>query len=292
MKNTKRRLALALILCLVIVLTSCEAAFVGDNGSYEEGQDRTTESTSPMLETWEEACFDEPKETDPAEDTEEETSHEWIEATAVFTEGYFENLTGTYIEMIVENIMQNEIQMMNGCEVVSLSIALKYYGYEIDPRDLFDDYMPKGPNNGKTNPFEKYMGDPSNRTGYGCYAPCVVTTANKYLKDQGAALVAHDISGSTMTQLEYYLAKGYPIVLWATLNMEDSAVIGTWEFDGEPVSWYAKSHCVVLAGYDYEDFIICDPQKGVVYHDKAIVEKAYNLIYSQAVVILPEEPDQ
>lgn len=289
--NFRGVLALLFILSAVVLLVAC-----GDGGPESVPSESVCSETEAY--TYETHVTETETEADPQEDTAETTVEETAkepETSEIYTMGYMDSTDGTYVEMNMTNVMQMPIGMMNGCEVVSLCIAMRYYGYTIDPIYMFDNFMPKGPNDGKTNPFEKYIGDPRNTTGFGCYAPCMVETANTYITSRiDLGIRAYDISGYSMKDIEYFLKNGHPVVLWATLNMEDSAVIDTWEFDGEEVSWYYKSHCVVLVGYEEGDYIICDPLVGKVKYPKEDVERAYHLIYSQAVVFQPvgEDPNK
>ena len=189
-----------------------------------------------------------------------------------------------FATMDIENIMQEKIGMPNGCEAVSLSMALGYYGFDIDARILFEGFMPHG-KYGEANPFYEYVGSPKNRTGYGCYAPCVVETANKFLKNRGSKRRAHDISTSSVYEILGYVWNGIPVIIWGTLGMEQSDVLDSWYFDGERVYWYNLSHCVLITGVKGDNFIICDPMVGKVEYPIEKVEAAYTQIYSQAAAI-------
>ena len=201
-----------------------------------------------------------------------------------FREGFHAFYQANFATMDIENIMQEDIGMPYGCEAVSLAMVLGYYGFDIDARILFEGFMPKG-KYGEANPFYEYIGSPKNRTGYGCYAPCVVETANKFLERRGSKRRAHDISGSSMYDILGYIWSGVPVVIWGTLGMERSGVLDSWYFDGERVYWYELSHCVLITGVKGDSFIICDPMVGKVEYPIEKVEAAYTQIYSQAVAI-------
>ena len=201
-----------------------------------------------------------------------------------FRESFHNFFQASFATMDIENVMQEEIGMPYGCEAVSLAMALGYYGFDIDARILFEGFMPKG-KYGEANPFYEYIGSAKNRTGYGCYAPCVVETANKFLERQGSKRRAHDISGSSMYDILAYIWNGVPVVIWGTLDMKHSKVLDSWEFDGERVYWYKLSHCVLITGVRDDSFIVCDPMVGKVEYKISEVEAAYEQIYSQAVAI-------
>jgi len=188
------------------------------------------------------------------------------------------------IRLRMQTIMQESIGMYYGCEAVSLSIALQYYGFDIDPVTLFTEHMKSGPV-GKVNPFYAYVGDPRDSSGYGCYAPCAVRCVNGYLESVGSDLRAKDISGSSMEEIKEYLWQGKPVVIWGTLGMKESDVLSRWYFGGNPVYWYRLSHCVVLSGIYRDRFFVCDPMEGSVNYLQGDVERSYNQIYTQALVI-------
>ncbi len=77
-----------------------------------------------------------------------------------------------------------------GCEVVSTSMILKYYGYNISVDEFIDDYLESsfleevngdlyGP-----NPNEAFVGDPRSVYSYGCYAPVIVNSLNEILRKE------------------------------------------------------------------------------------------------------------
>lgn len=204
-----------------------------------------------------------------------QTTEAMAETESVFTDE---------VRLDVENILQMP-DLPNGCEIVSLAIVLQYiFDIEIDPVWLSDNYLPQGPL-GQVNPEYTYAGDPKGY-GFGCYVPCLQVTASRYLLDTGMeAYTAKNISGSSMEELETWVAEGYPVILWATLNMEPSVIAQEWDFYGTTVCWYSGSHCVVLSGYTEDTSIICDPLRGVIAYDRQDVIEAYELVGERAMVL-------
>ena len=183
----------------------------------------------------------------------------------------------------VKNILQKPA-LPNGCEVVSLAIALKYNGYTIDPVKLYDDFMPQSPLKAG-DPWTTYVGN-AKGTGYGCYAPCVVTTGNAYLASVGSSKLVYDVSGNTLDYYETLLESGTPVIMWGTLQMNGNAKI-CWEdtINGKDVNWHSYSHCLVLIGYTDKTYIFCDPLRGIVEYSKTSVEASFALNYRQACII-------
>ena len=115
---------------------------------------------------------------------------------------------------------------VNGCESISAVMLLQAVGVPIDP-DVFIErdlpYAPYWEQDGRLygpDPMYVYPGDPHDHTGYGCYAPCIVTALQSALEHEGAAdrFEVVDESGKTAAQLCSYLDAGMPVVFWATLD--------------------------------------------------------------------------
>ncbi|MBE6562402.1 MAG: DUF5011 domain-containing protein [Ruminococcaceae bacterium] len=174
----------------------------------------------------------------------------------------------------------------NGCEVVSLSMALSYNGYSISPINLFESFMAKSPYR-DGDPWTTYIGNPYVKgEGYGCFAPCVVETGNKYLSSVGASKRVYDVSGKGLSHYESLIDQGIPVLLWGTTNMSGrNRICWEAEINGKNVCWLSASHCLLLIGYTDYTYIFCDPLEGVVEYDKAAVEKSYNLNFRQACII-------
>ena len=183
----------------------------------------------------------------------------------------------------VKNILQKP-QLPNGCEVVSLAIALTYAGYPVDPIELYDIYMPKSTcANG--NPWNTYVGN-AKGLGLGCYAPCVVKTGNDYLADIGAEQSVTDISGMGFKYYEKLLSDGIPVIFWGNVNMNANSSI-YWERyeNGQKYVWHSYSHCLVMIGYTHDSYIFCDPLKGITKYSKESVEASHIIMFNQACII-------
>lgn len=210
---------------------------------------------------------------------------------AVDSDGHYREMSSkvdiyksSTVRLDVLNIMQMP-SLPNGCEVVSLAIALGYEGYQIPPTKLFDDYMPHRYGFKITDFWNCYIGDPRTK-GCGCYAPCVVTTANAFLESRNSTMRGHNVSGSSLAKLESYLDRDIPVIIWGTMGMRGQySEVAKGYVDGEWVYWNLYSHCMVMIGYNEDVYIFCDPLRGIVEYDKEDVEKSYNIAYRQACVI-------
>ena len=97
-------------------------------------------------------------------------------------------------------------------------------------------------------------------------------------------------------EVEDYTAKGIPVMVWATTDMQEPYVFNTWTVDyvdedaqaamGEKVSWYMHEHCLVLIGYDENEYYFADSSAGAVSHfDKELVKQRYEQLFSQSIVV-------
>ena len=182
-------------------------------------------------------------------------------------------------------ILQNP-ELPTGCEIPSLTIVLNYLGITADKCDLADNYLEKG-EIGSTLPYVAFVGEPRDPKSFGCYAPVIVKTANRYLELMGSDLTAVDLSGSSFESLFAEIEAGNPIVIWATLNMDEPYYSVTWNVNGEKFTWKRREHCLVLTGYDVDAGLVyvADPMKGNVTYDMKVFKDRYEQLYSQAVVI-------
>lgn len=174
----------------------------------------------------------------------------------------------------------------NGCEVVSLTIVLKYLGYDVSTDELIRDHLPRGVyGRPGDNPFYEYLGDPCD-LGVGCYAPCIVDTANSYLKSIGEQPTAYDVSNKSFDNYKHYITEGVPVIFWGTTYMDcNPEVFGVIDIDGEEIIWRNHSHCFVMIGYTDTTYVFCDPLRGIIEYPKEDVEESHGLVYNQACII-------
>lgn len=191
----------------------------------------------------------------------------------------------------VQNIPQ-EPELPTGCEITSLAILLNYLHPEkgIDKVTLADEYLEKG-KPGKVSPDEKFVGNPHHtNNSFGANAPVLVKSAEKYYAENMADTVkkVKNLTGTEFKELLEYVADGYPVMIWATINMLEPYTSITWTIDGEEVPWQAPFHCMVLIGFDFEKevYYIADPLKeGITEYNANLLEKRYEQMGQQAVVI-------
>lgn len=202
-----------------------------------------------------------------------------------------------YISM--ENILQNP-ELPVGCEITSLTMMLRYLGFNAEKTDMAKNYLPisawgnaqyKDGELYKDSFFDYFIGDPFSR-GYGCFSNAIEKAANDYIADNGGGYTVINLSGSSPDVLYDYIAEGVPVICWATDGMIEPEYYESWYDNktGKKLDWYLNEHCFILAGFDMERNVVTlnDPMKGIIDYDKTRFEKRYVQMYSQAIVILKD----
>ena len=176
-------------------------------------------------------------------------------------------------------------ELPTGCEITSLAMVLNYYGFEVDKCELADNYLTKG-EIGSTNFYVAFVGSPSDEESFGCYAPVIEDTANRYLASKGSHKKAKAVNGVRFSTLLQYIDKGVPVIVWGTLDCQEGYQGVTWTVDGEDFTWIIPEHCVVLVGYDNDCVYVAEPMTGKIvdYEMNRFIE-CFRTLYSQAVII-------
>ncbi len=189
-----------------------------------------------------------------------------------------------------------------GCETYACTMLLQGLGFDIDEYEFVDNYL-------ITRPV--YYGDDGNLygpdmnsayagdiyTGWGIYARGMAKCMNNYLKDEKSKLVAYPLENVPLEQLcREYILNGIPVMVWETTYMQEPYVKNTWIVDyadddspvkpGDTMSWQQNEHCMVLVGFDEENYIFCDSVAGkLASYDKKTSEKRYEQIGEMAIVV-------
>ncbi|SHK08186.1 C39 family peptidase [Hespellia stercorisuis] len=176
-------------------------------------------------------------------------------------------------------------ELPTGCEAVSLTMLLQYYGFDdLEKTTIVDDYLEYS----EDNFAEGYVGDPYSYEGAGCYAPGIATTANNYLTEEKATQKAFVISGADLEKLYNYIADGDPVLVWCTMGLGEALPTDSiCEYEGREYTWYEGEHCVVLSGYDRKaDTVwVNDPLEGLLEYDAGEFTKSYKALGEMAIVI-------
>ncbi len=188
----------------------------------------------------------------------------------------------------VKYINQNNVGLPTGCESVSTVMALNYLGVKITPDKFVDKYLKKSKNMFIFNPHEEFGGDPrTTDKGLGCYNTAIESAVNKLIKKEKIKLkvtVLNDVSISDICTK--YIKNNIPVVFWATNGMQPTRESCTIRYNNEEHYWISPCHCLLLVGYDKDNYIFHDPLvNAYTKYPKSKVRAAYKGMMSQALVI-------
>lgn len=191
------------------------------------------------------------------------------------------------VQLEVENIPQNP-ELPNGCEITSAAIALHYLGYAVDKTTLALEYLPTHIPYWEADPEVEFMGSPVDELSFYCLPGAITTAVNAYLQDQESPYCAQDITGAAAYELEMYLAQGTPVLVWTTRAF--TAPLYNYTFTLPDGSWpYSNSHCLVLTGYDADNYYFADPMLEITEIDRDTFAERFAQMGSHAVVITKTE---
>ena len=184
------------------------------------------------------------------------------------------------------NCVKQNPELPTGCEVTSLTSVLNHYGYGVDKLTMADVYLDKG-NIGETDPSVAFIGSPYQRSSYGCYAPVIENCADKFLAENQSPLSTYRLEGVTFDNLLLEVEQGHPVIVWASIGMNQTYNSSVWNIDGKQITWIANEHCLVLYGFDMERnvVLVADPLVGNVEYDIDLFRTRYDELNKQAVVI-------
>ena len=178
-----------------------------------------------------------------------------------------------------------------GCESVSTVMALNYAGINISVDTFIDDYLDKKLSGVPFDPDFEFGGNPRSTRGYGCYAPVIKTALDKILIND--THYAKAMRGQSIESLcSDYIDKNIPVIFWATQSMAAPRKGNKWTCSNlKQIQWISPMHCLLLVGYDDTHYIFNDPlEHALTYYSKESVQRAYDGLFQQAVVILNDAP--
>lgn len=196
---------------------------------------------------------------------------------------------GNSKKLTADSILQNP-ELPTGCEITSLTMLLNFMGYDVDKLTMADKYLPKGEYR-NSDFYEVFVGNPRNYSAYGCFSKPIAQAAEKYLKDKGASdkWNVRNITGCTPDSLYAAIDKGYPVVVWASMDMKPIGTGRSWTVSetGKTVTWPANEHCLLLTGYNVKKGLVYmnDPLKGKVSYQMSVFEERFSSLGNHAVII-------
>lgn len=219
------------------------------------------------------------------------------------------NQTGKKVIIHAPYIDQS-VRYPTGCESVSAVMLLQYLGIDITVDEFIDTYLEKKDFEEKDgvlfgpDPRKYFCGSPYDEDAFGCYAPVIVNALEKVFLDaesgkRGAMqeTATYRAVDETVTPLEELLTKyidhGMPVICWACIDMREPVIGPQWHLletaasqsTGEIFTWISNEHCMLLVGYDEENYYFNDPHNGngLIGYPREITEKRHRAQYMQAV---------
>jgi uncharacterized protein YvpB len=189
-----------------------------------------------------------------------------------------------------------------GCETYACTMLLQTLGYDIDEFIFSEQYLITAPisydeNGTRYGPdmYSAMAGTVDN--GYGIFAPAMAKSMNKYLDTTASGKKAYPLEGVPLEKLvEDYVSKKIPVMVWATTWMMEPYDKASWVVDyvdenaryklGDTFTWKQNEHCLVLIGYDDEEYYFADSCEGGVSHfKKDLCQQRYEEIGYMAIVV-------
>ena len=205
-----------------------------------------------------------------------------------------------------------------GCESVSAVMLLQYLGMDISVKQFVEQYLEKVPlfeKSGKLyggDPWNVFVGDPADEQSMGCYAPVIKKALERVFEKETTEAVSDgagyplqakgyaegqplfwepvDLTGEPMGALLLnYIDNDVPVIFWASIDLKETYAGPEWVVadTGERFEWRSNEHCMLLVGYDEENYYFNDPwhNHGTVGYERTLVEKRHAEQYEMAVSV-------
>ncbi len=200
-------------------------------------------------------------------------------------------------------LKQEAEELKAGCETYACTMLLQSQGIDMDEFEFANNYLVQKPiyENSEDDWYgpdmdSAYVGDVE--WGYGVNSPAMGKFMNQMLKDKGSDKKAYVLDESSLEQLcKDYIVNDIPVMVWATTNMQEPYVKRIWTINyvdeeisdaqiGDTEQWLQNEHCLVLIGYDKDNYYFADSVAGEVsVFDKATTQDKYEKLDCQAIVV-------
>lgn len=196
-------------------------------------------------------------------------------------------------------------ELAAGCETYACTMLLQWYGIDMDEFEFADKYLNIQPIYGYSESEDDWYGPDLDSAyagdiewGYGINAPGMAKCMNNMLKDKGSQMIATALKGVPLDTLcEEYIANDIPVMVWATTNMDEPYIKRFWTVNyvdeevsdaqiGDTEQWMQNEHCMVLIGFDEQNYYFADSVAGTVsVFDKETSRDKYEKLGTQAIVV-------
>ena len=200
-----------------------------------------------------------------------------------------------------------------GCESVSAVMLLQYLGVDITVEEFVECYLDKEPlfeKDGRlygADPRKVFVGSPADENSMGCYAPVIHKALRRVLcramecgiGQQGEEREVWEPVDLTGVSMEILLRESIdndiPVIFWASIDLKETYAGPEWIVadSGEVFEWRSNEHCMLLVGYDEENYYFNDPwhNHGLIGYRKKLVEKRHAEQYEMAVSVRREKKE-
>lgn len=160
-------------------------------------------------------------------------------------------------------------ELPTGCEATACATLLRMYGIPVTKFEMADK-MPKS----DSDFVNSFMGDPYSPYGWAIMPPGMAWTANRFLEFSGYAAFAKQ--GIPLKELKL------PCEIWVTTYL----VAPEFLFYQDGYGMSQANHAMVLISIDGDEAHVVDPLVGETYYDLSLLEKRYEQMGMQAIVLL------
>ncbi len=190
-------------------------------------------------------------------------------------------------------------KLITGCEIVCTKTVLDYYGIkgvslktltnaiESDKLRMSSDGRLYG-----KSPSQAFIGDPTRIDGFGCF-PSVICDLVDDLELEG--YYTEDTTGMSLGDLcSTYIIQDVPVLIWVTDSMVPVVDGDSWyltdengKISSKRFVWPLNEHCVVLTGYDKNNYYISDPLSWseTSSYPKAAVDERFTALGRMSAVV-------
>ena len=199
-------------------------------------------------------------------------------------------------------VLKQQSPLNAGCETYACTMLLQSLGIDMDEFEFAQNYLIEKPVYGYGDDWygpdmdSAYAGEIE--WGYGINAPAMAKCMNNMLTDKGSDMKATPLKGVELDTLcKDYILKDIPVMVWATTSMQEPYVKKYWSVNyvdeeisdaqiGDTEQWLQNEHCMVLIGYDKENYYFADSVAGKVsVFDKETSRDRYKKLDMQAIVV-------
>lgn len=174
-----------------------------------------------------------------------------------------------------------------GCESVSLTMLLRYYGVSVTP-DMVIARLKKGsvPYYGSDvvlyggNSELEFVGNPYSNASYGVYEKPIAEVANTF---KSGINVKSNFAFSEVVSL---VQNGTPVMVWTSMGLAVPYISSSWIYKPtmETISWKANEHAVVMIGATDSTVVVADPIGGKIKtYSRSTFESRYNYFGKKAL---------